>query len=108
MYKIESLLFLCIQNLGEHSDKVAQIRRKKELWKQRMTHVGLPHIKIIEHFGIAYTDWKNKLSKLLRNVLCCDVSFQLLVVKAVLFFCLKALVSLNSQGRNSLFSVFPV
>lgn len=58
--KIESLLFLCIRHLDSHSDKVAQVHWEKEVWKQRMAHVGLPHNTIIQHFATAHADWKKE------------------------------------------------
>lgn len=58
--KIESLLFLCIGHLDSHSDRVAQVHKEKEVWKQRMTHMGLPHKPVIQHFIMVYSDWKKE------------------------------------------------
>lgn len=57
--KIKSLLFLCIGLLNIHSDKVAQVRREKEVWKKRMIHMGLLHGALIQDFSVNYIGWKN-------------------------------------------------
>lgn len=45
--KIESLLFLCIGHMDSHFDRVVQVHKEKEVWKQHIAHVGLPHNPVI-------------------------------------------------------------
>lgn len=58
--KIESLLFLCIGHLDSHSNKVAQVHKEKEVWKQHIAQVGLPHKPVIQHFITTFSDWKKE------------------------------------------------
>lgn len=60
--KIESLLFLCIEHLGNHANRVEQVRKEKEVWKQRIVRIGLPHSALIQNFSAAHVDWKNAIA----------------------------------------------
>lgn len=48
--KVESMLIVCLDHLDSHKDKVQLVKRKKELWKQRVIHISLPHVAVIQEF----------------------------------------------------------
>lgn len=41
--RIESMLVVCFDHLEMHESKVLQVGKKKEVWKKRILHIGLPH-----------------------------------------------------------------
>jgi len=41
--KVESLLYLYIDALSEHKEKLGRIQREKDVWKTRVKYIGIPN-----------------------------------------------------------------
>ena len=54
---IESMLGVCTNHLEEHKEKVKQVSLGKEVWRQHILHIGLPHYQVIHDFSNAYMEW---------------------------------------------------
>lgn len=54
----EALLIINLKHLEMHEEKVVELKKVKEIWKQRLTYIGLPHQSVISTFSTAYESWK--------------------------------------------------
>ena len=55
---IEAMLIINLKHLEMHEEKAAELKRMKEIWKQRLVYIGLPHQSIIFAFSTTYEMWK--------------------------------------------------
>lgn len=55
--KVELMLMVFLDHLDSNRDKVQMVKRKKELWKQRVIHIGLPHVTVIQEFSKVHREW---------------------------------------------------
>lgn len=55
--KVESMLTISLDHLDSHRDKVQMVKRKKEIWKQRVIHISFPHVTVIEEFLKVHREW---------------------------------------------------
>lgn len=55
--KVESMLTVCLDHLDSHRDEVQLVKRKKELWKQRVIHISLPHVVVIQEILKVHQEW---------------------------------------------------
>ena len=58
MAHTEAMLIINSKHLEMHEEKVAELKKIKEIWKQRFTYIGLPHQSVISAFSAAYETWK--------------------------------------------------
>ena len=54
----EAMLIINLKHLEMHEEKVAELKKIKEVWKQRFAYIGLPHQSVISAFSAAYETWK--------------------------------------------------
>lgn len=57
--RIESMLVFCFDHLEMHKGKVVHVSKKKEVWKQQILHIGLPHYQLILNFSSAHLELQN-------------------------------------------------
>ena len=58
MAHIEAMLIINLKHLEMHEEKVAKMKKIKEVWKQRFAYISLPHQSVISAFSVAYETWK--------------------------------------------------
>ena len=58
MAHIEAMLIINSKHLEMHEEKVSELKKIKEIWKQRFAYIGLPHQSVILAFSAAYETWK--------------------------------------------------
>ena len=54
----EAMLIINSKHLEMHEEKVVELKKIKEIWKQRFAYIGLPHQSVISAFSAAYETWK--------------------------------------------------
>jgi hypothetical protein len=52
------MLIINTRHLEMQEEKIAELKKTKEIWKQRLTYIGLPHQSIISAFSTTYGAWK--------------------------------------------------
>lgn len=55
--RIESMLVVCFDHLEMHKTKVMEVSMDKEVWKECILHIGLPHYQIVHNFSVAHMEW---------------------------------------------------
>ena len=58
MAHTEAMLIINLKHLEMPEEKVAELKKMKEIWKQRFTYIGLPHQSVISTFSTTYETWK--------------------------------------------------
>ena len=54
----EAMLIINLKHLEMHEEKVVELKKIKEVWKQRFAYIGLPHQSVISAFSASYETWK--------------------------------------------------
>ena len=54
----EAMLVINLKHLEMHEEKVAELKKVKEIRKEWFSYIGLPHQSIISSFLTAYEMWK--------------------------------------------------
>ena len=54
----EAMLIINLKHLEMHEEKFFELKKVKEIWKQRLAYIGLPHQSVISAFLNAYESWK--------------------------------------------------
>lgn len=54
---IESMLVVYFDHLETRKTKVMQVSMDKEVWKQCILHIGLPHYQVVHNFLVAHMEW---------------------------------------------------
>lgn len=57
--RIESMLAVFFDHLEAHKIKVMQVNMDKEVCKQHILYIGLPHYQVILNFSTTHLDWWN-------------------------------------------------
>lgn len=54
--RIESMLIVCSDHLEVHKARATQVNMDKEVWKQRIIHIGRPYFQVILNFSTAHLE----------------------------------------------------
>ena len=54
----EAILIINLKHLEMHEEKVVELKKMKEIWKQRFAYISFPHQSVISAFSTAYETWK--------------------------------------------------
>lgn len=59
----EALRIINLKHLEMYKEKIAELKKEKEIWKQRLAYIDLPYQSVISAFSTAY-----EALKVARNV----------------------------------------
>lgn len=57
------MVIVCSDHLEVHKEKVMQVIMDKEVWKQRIMHIGLPYFQVILNFLATHLEWRGSTKK---------------------------------------------
>ena len=55
---IEAMLIINLKHLEMHEENMTELKKEKEIQKQRLAYIGLPHQSVTSAFSTAYEAWK--------------------------------------------------
>lgn len=64
------MLTICFDHLEAHKMKVLQVSKDKEVWKQHIMHIGLPHYQVVLKFSMTHLEWWNIRGSLMQRIWC--------------------------------------